>query len=37
MTILRSVLKIAIAKFEDWHNDRLFAAWRAQRSGRRQP
>ena len=35
MTILRSVLKIAIEKFEDWHNDRLFATWRAQRSSRR--
>jgi hypothetical protein len=36
MTILRVVLRIAIAKVEDWHNDRLFAAWRAARSGRRQ-
>jgi hypothetical protein len=35
MTIFRAVFRIAIQRFEDWHNDRLFAAWRAQRSGRR--
>jgi hypothetical protein len=35
MTILRTVLRIAKQKVEDWHNDRLFAAWRAARSGRR--
>ena len=29
MTILRTVLRIAKQKVEDWHNDRLFAAWRA--------
>jgi hypothetical protein len=36
MTILRCVLRIAFEKVEDWHNDRLFAAWRAARAGRRQ-
>jgi hypothetical protein len=36
MTILRNVLRIAMEKVEDWHNDRLFAAWRAARSHRRQ-
>jgi hypothetical protein len=35
MTMLRHFLRIAFEKVEDWHNDRLFAAWRAQRSGRR--
>jgi hypothetical protein len=35
MTIIRFVLKVAFEKVEDWHNDRLFAAWRAARSGRR--
>jgi hypothetical protein len=35
MMILRTVLRLAYEKIEDWHNDRLFAAWRAKRSGRR--
>ena len=35
MTTIRLFLKIAIEKVEDWQNDRLFAAWRAARSGRR--
>jgi hypothetical protein len=35
MTKFRLILRIAIEKVEDWHNDRLFAAWRAARSRRR--
>jgi hypothetical protein len=35
MTMLRHFFRIAIERVEDWHNDRLFAAWRAERSGRR--
>ena len=35
MTMLRQLVRIAIEKVEDWQNDRLFAAWRASRSGRR--
>jgi hypothetical protein len=36
MTTLRFVLRTIIEKAVDWHNDRLFAAWRAARAGRRQ-
>jgi hypothetical protein len=36
MTTLRCVLRMVIEKIVDWHNDRLFAAWRAARVERRQ-
>ena len=35
MAMIRLLVRIVVEKVEDWHNDRLFAAWRAERSGRR--
>lgn len=35
MTTLRLIVQIAREKLEEWHQDRLFAAWRAQRLPRR--
>jgi hypothetical protein len=35
MTMLRIALRIVVEKIQDWHDERLFAAWRAERSGRR--
>jgi hypothetical protein len=35
MTTLRLVLRRVSERLEEWHHDRLFAAWRAQRLARR--
>ena len=35
MATLQHIVRIAREKLEEWHQDRLFAAWRAQRLGRR--
>ena len=35
MATLQLIVRIAREKLEEWHQDRLFAAWRAQRLARR--
>jgi hypothetical protein len=35
MATLQFIVRIAREKLEEWHQDRLFAAWRAQRRARR--
>jgi hypothetical protein len=35
MTTLQRIVRLARERLEEWHQDRLFAAWRAQRHGRR--